>query len=154
MPDYSKSKIYKIICSETQKIYIGSTIQPLSKRLYGHKHKKNKCKSNTFIEPKIYLVETVCCDSKEELHARERYHIENIDCVNKCIPGRTHKEYCEKNKEKRKELYKKYREENKDIISKKSKVKYTCECGSTLRKADIRPHERTKKHQAFISQSK
>ena len=197
MPDYSKSKIYKIICSETQQIYIGSTTQPLSKRL--SQHKKGSTTAKNFIEPKIYLVETVCCDTKEELHARERYYIENIECVNLMIPGRTYNEWIEKNKEiiaeKKKdyheknkekiaqrkkdyyeknkdtisEKYKVYREENKDIIaekfkkryeenkdtiSEKKKVKYTCECGSTLRKSDIRQHERTKKHQDFISQSK
>ena len=167
MPDYSKSKIYKIICSETQRVYIGSTIQPLTKRL--SQHKKGSTLAKKFIEPKIYLVETVCCDTKEELHARERYHIEKTECVNLMIPGRTKKEYYEKNKEEINQKLKVYREKNKEKIaqrkkdyheknkeniSEKKKVKYTCECGSYIRKAEIRPHERTKKHQAFISQSK
>ena len=130
------------------------------------------------------MVETVCCDTKEELHARERYYIENTYCVNLMIPGRTKKEYYEKNKEKlkqqikeyqedKKEIYaqynkkytkenretilkkkKKYHEENKKEISDKRKVKITCECGSVVRKAEISRHKKSKKHQDFISQSK
>jgi len=171
MPDYSKSKIYKVICSETQRVYIGSTVQPLSKRLSQHKKKDNNCMSKILIEPKIYLVESFCCDTKEELYARERYHIENTECVNCQIPGRTkkeyyektsiyNKEYYEKNKEKIKEKTKEYTKKmdyykkNKDIISQKAKVKYTCECGSKLAKSSKGQHLRSEKHQAFISQSK
>jgi len=152
-----------------------------------------------YSKSKIYLVETVCCNTKEELHARERYHIEKTECVNLMIPGRTNnewyednkeiiaqykKEYYEKNKEKLKQQMKKYQEENKelyaqtskvyreknkeklalhgkeyyeknkDIISEKLKVKYTCECGSKLVKSSKANHQKTKKHQDFISQSK
>ena len=37
MPDYSKGKIYKLISNHTDDIYIGSTCDLLSKRLYKHK---------------------------------------------------------------------------------------------------------------------
>ena len=38
MPDYSKGQIYTIRNrNDDSKIYIGSTIQPLYKRLYTHK---------------------------------------------------------------------------------------------------------------------
>ncbi len=107
--DYSKGKIYKIISDETDKIYIGSTIQPLSKRLSSHIRSFN-CYEKTlkyisaneilkFKEPKIILIETFPCDSKEELLSRERYHIEQNDCVNITVPGRTDKEWREANKE-------------------------------------------------------
>ena len=36
MPDYSKSKIYKIICNITGLVYIGSTCQTLTQRLQDH----------------------------------------------------------------------------------------------------------------------
>ncbi len=35
--DYSKSKIYKIVCDTTKLTYIGSTIEALSRRLSGHR---------------------------------------------------------------------------------------------------------------------
>ena len=48
----------------------------------------------------IILLEKVPCDSKDELHARERYHIEKNECVNKFIPQRTDHEYKRDNCEK------------------------------------------------------
>jgi hypothetical protein len=49
----------------------------------------------------IVLVEE-CSDikNKEQLRARERFHIEGNECVNKYIPGRTPKEHYVDNKEK------------------------------------------------------
>lgn len=40
----------------------------------------------------IVLLESVNCNSKEELLARERWFIENNKCVNKYIPFRTPEE--------------------------------------------------------------
>ena len=37
MPDYSKTKIYTIVCWTTGKIYIGHTTQSFLKRLSNHK---------------------------------------------------------------------------------------------------------------------
>jgi len=141
--DYSKSKIYKIVCDTTGLIYIGSTIQKLCERLRGHKAKykgylKGKypfvtsfdiLKNNNY---KIILIENCPCNSKEELEREERQYIESIECVNKNIPGRTDKEYYETYKDKIKENYKnnkdkinekhkKYYEDNKDKIREKNK---------------------------------
>jgi len=41
MPDYSNSKIYKIICNITGFVYIGSTLQTLIQRLQDHKRDYN-----------------------------------------------------------------------------------------------------------------
>ena len=54
----------------------------------------------------IILIENYPCERKDELHARERYYIESLKCVNKVIPTRTDREYVEANKEKI-ELYRK-----------------------------------------------
>ena len=124
----------------------------------------------------IELVELYPCNSKIELHRREGEIIRaTTTCVNKCIPGRTiqqiteyQKEYNVKNKEQKKgynknygiinkeiitEQKKIYRENNKQKISERKKQKYTCECGSTLRKDDKVSHEKTTKHQNFITSS-
>ena len=71
----------------------------------------------------IFLVENYPCNSKDELLSRERFYIENNECVNKCIPCRTRKEYIEANKDKIKEQTKEYREANKDKI-KQMKAEY------------------------------
>ena len=44
MPNYKNGKMYKLICNNTGKIYIGSTTVLLCKRLAGHvnAYKKDK----------------------------------------------------------------------------------------------------------------
>jgi hypothetical protein len=49
---------------------------------------------------KISLIELFPCNLKDELSAREGYYIRNIKCVNKQIPGRTQKEWCNDNPDK------------------------------------------------------
>jgi len=134
MPDYSKSKIYKIVCNITGETYYGSTVQSLAKRVGQHrddfkrwKNGKGNCvKSYDIIERGDYdysLVEECPCDSKEQLHVRERYWIENNECVNKYIPGRTFKEWYDDTIETRREVAKVYRDQNKDIVN-RYKQKY------------------------------
>jgi hypothetical protein len=64
----------------------------------------------------ILLQHVENCKSKDEFHARERYYIENNECVNKCIPNRTKQEYREQNKDKIKEYSDLYCQKNKDRI--------------------------------------
>ena len=175
MPNYQNGKIYKLICSETNRVYIGSTVNKLKYRKSQHKQSNNTCCSKDFINPKIILLENFPCNNKLDLHSKERYYVENTDCVNINIPGRTDKEYqeyCkeyrEKNKEelykKRKEYHeknkdkikerrskecKKYREKNKEELNKKKREKMTCECGSIYSRSDKSRHLKTKKHQIY-----
>jgi hypothetical protein len=124
MPDYSKSKIYKITSGDLT--YIGSTCEPtLARRLADHVSKYKRWKdgknrlttSFQLIEKgdyQITLIELCPCGSKDELTSRERYWIENMVCVNKRIEGRTKKEYREANKEAYAEQQKAWREANRD----------------------------------------
>jgi hypothetical protein len=86
MPDYSKGKIYKL--TGAGKIYIGSTTQLLSKRYWAHKNQTYKTVQEIIADPnnQITLIELFPCSSKEELLARERYHIEQNKCINKYCP--------------------------------------------------------------------
>ena len=132
MPDYSKSKIYKIVCNVTNLIYIGSTTQTLSQRLQDHRsdYKKYLNKKFPFISSfkiiennnyEIILIEDCRCERKEQLLSRERFWIENTECVNLKIPSRTQKEYRENNREKIKEQMKQYRENNLEKVKEKHK---------------------------------
>ena len=129
MPNYSNGKIYKIVCDTTNKVYIGSTTLSLCQRLAQHKRdynlykKGNKRFSSSFdlIENenyKIVLIEKVKCNCREELLQRERFYIENTDCVNQSIPIR--------GKEEKRELdrivKRKYEEDHKESIKKESKT--------------------------------
>lgn len=165
---YQRGKIYKLVSSQTDKIYIGSTIQKLKYRKSQHeyKYKKNENKSSKFIccydDFDIILIKEYPCNSKEELIREEGNMIKQyLDiCVNYQIAGRTQKEskkeyyeknkkeYYEKNKTKILEKRKEYRNKNKNLINKKQKEICNCECGFTYTKRNKARHLKTKKHQS------
>ena len=132
MKDYKLGKIYKLTCNTTGIIYIGSTTTTLNTRLIEHKAhyqtylngKRNFLTSFEIIQGNNYqieLIEDYECSTKEELLLRERYYIDNTECVNKVIPGRTLQEYYSDNKEVYIESRKKYNENNKERMSKYQK---------------------------------
>ena len=100
MVNYKNGKIYKLKCNITNKVYIGSTAERLlCQRLRYHvksynryilnMNKSHYTTSYDILENGNYtitLLEKCPCESKDELHARERYHIERNECVNKMIP--------------------------------------------------------------------
>ncbi len=134
MPNYQKGKIYKITSGDL--IYIGSTTQEtLAQRLSGHVSKyksfqNGKAERNTsfqLIETgnyEITLIELCPCGSKDELHSRERFHIENTMCVNKFIPTRTAQEWRLFNQEKIIEDKKEYYKANSEILKEQMKSYY------------------------------
>ena len=94
MPDYSKGKIYKIVCNETGEIYIGSCIIDLDKRLWNHKSQRD-CSATQILDRNNYeilLIENYPCKTNEELRWRERYWFDNINCINKRRPIVTEEE--------------------------------------------------------------
>jgi hypothetical protein len=96
-------KIYKLISKNTNKVYYGSTTFVfLSIRLLNHERcyrdyklgKRGYQSSYDSIlecgDYKIELVEDVVGTNKKDLLARERYYIENNECVNRVVPlGKT-----------------------------------------------------------------
>ena len=129
MPDYTQSKIYRVCSYKTDRVYIGSTVQPLSKRINEHRNAYVRYKKGLrgFVSSfdimdvdlegaKCVLLETYPCTSKEQLRARERYWIEELGsvCVNRNIPSRTRQEWLDTTKEERQayqsDYYLKHRE--------------------------------------------
>ena len=130
-----KGIIYKLTCNETGEVYYGSTRQSLNKRMIGHKKDCKRWKegksgfttSYNIIDRGNYsysLIETVECEDKKQLEQRERYYIENNECINKVVVGRTRKERYEANKEAILEHQKEYREANKEYLNEKSRKYY------------------------------
>jgi hypothetical protein len=192
--DYTKGKIYKIVSDNSDKVYYGSTTQKyLSTRLAGHKnnYKKHLAKQFRYVtsfevlkdaDVRIVLVESYPCADCNELMARERYYIENYDCVNKVIPGRTKKEYYWDNKEENnktcakyyqshkeqiksnvREYYLKnkdaicqrsklYREKHKEILMAKKSKKLYCACGGKAGAGHFSRHTKSKLHINHVSQ--
>ena len=184
MNKYENGKIYKIepINGNEEDVYVGSTTEKyLSTRI--SKHKSNfKCYQNGIQKGRntcyelfekygidnclIILLETVKCNSKEELLARERFYIKSLKCINKRIEGRTKKEYNEQyyndNKEKFIENVKKYEENNKEKVKAyrekwrddnrgKYSETFVCDCGSVSQLIKKDRHFKSKKHLDFNS---
>lgn len=133
---YQSGKIYKVIDNDYNMCYIGSTIQTLSNRLSDHKRKyllfKNNEHHNVSIfkifdeygidNCKIELIELYPCATRIELTQKEGEHIKNNPgCVNRCIAGRSQKDYASDNKDKLKSYRQEYYKTNKEDILNKQK---------------------------------
>lgn len=183
MVNYGNGKIYKIVSNQTDKVYVGSTTKKyLSQRIDEHRSRFRAWKRNTYHyvtsfdiiqydDAEIILIENAECKSKDELHARERHWIDQLDCVNKNIPGRGRKEYikeyCKKNREKLCQTKKRYYTENNEKIKKKSNRYYennknnilqrlqkkdSCICGIVVSHGHRSRHNKSVKHKQWIQQ--
>ena len=153
--NYKKSKIYKLVSSQTDKIYIGSTTKTLAQRLAHHKydykinHQISSKDLLMFDDCKIILIENFECNTVEELRAREYQLIQenkNI-CVNLHMPSRTNKDWYNDNKELTLQRSKDYYQANKEKINEK----INCQCGGSYNRCTKARHEQSKKHLAFIT---
>lgn len=168
MKDYSKGKIYRLICNTTDKQYIGSTVQVLSQRLGIHKSSFKRFiagKSTQALTSfdilfennySIILVEDYPCNNKDELMRRERYFIETTPCVNKNRPAQTQEE---------KDSYKiKYREDSDHLIKmiqyqtryrhnnlEKARANTVCQCGGHFQHKNKTVHFKSIKHSRWAS---
>lgn len=98
-------RIYTITSSETDVVYIGSTITTLSRRLEKHRSDYRRYLNNKgnyitsfelvkYADATIELVEERLFADMSEMHRLEGEHIGNADnCVNKMICGRDMKAY-------------------------------------------------------------
>ena len=141
-------KIYKIEPinnGDDGDIYIGSTKEKyLSRRFNHHKDSYEYWKNGKYNKVMVYdlfdkygienceiiLLENVNYNTKDELHAREKYYIKSLKCVNKYIPTRTHKEYYQDNKEELLNTMKENYSKNKAKILKQHSQIISCKiCG-------------------------
>ena len=85
MNRYNNGKIYKLVNSVNDKIYIGSTAMPLTKRLSCHKKDARKNPEqrvykelNTvgWVNVRIIQIEEFKCETKNELITKEQYYID------------------------------------------------------------------------------
>ena len=128
--DYSKAKIYKIINTQDDEVYIGSTTQPLNARFRGHKCRwkegityrlyqhMSKCGVDEF---SIELVEEYPCANKQELRSREGEWIKSLGTLNDKQAGRSTQEYREDNAERIKEWHKRWTQEHKEHVYQRKK---------------------------------
>ena len=121
-------KIYKIASmNNPEMVYYGHTCQTLAQRFAQHNSNHNKTSSKKIIDKGnaiILLVEDYPCLNENEARAREGFYILNNVCVNKCVAGRTYKQYYIDNKQTKDEYQRKYDSEHKEKISLRMKQYY------------------------------
>ena len=177
--------IYKIVCNDTNETYYGSTTN-YKQRVGCHltrtekQKSKGKCKSWDIINRGNFtfsIVETLKCETKTDLLIRERYYIENNECVNETIPYKTKdeikeskKEYFLKHKETILEYRANYRKENRERLNKMELERYNknkdeinkkiretppclCECGISYKIQHKNRHLQTARHKKLLEKN-
>jgi hypothetical protein len=149
MVNYQDGKIYKLVCNTTGLIYIGSTCENLSKRLahhiYQYKTKLNATQSYRIFENNNYdliLIEKFPCNDRIELLQRERFHIDNNECVNIGKPISTPEERQQK-KERNRECVKLNYQKNREHYLEK----IVCVCGITHTFSNRKSHSLSLNHE-------
>ncbi len=131
-------RIYKIVSSECDGCYIGSTVRQLNQRFSLHKYHYKRYSAGhfnyltsfevlKFADARIELIHEGVFDSKEDLETFEGETIRTTpNAVNKCIVGRTRQEW--------------------------NNTKCVCPtCGGKYTLANKAVHCRSKKHQNAVS---
>ncbi len=129
--------VYKLICSETGRVYYGATRKdPKIRVKKGHK----KCVCRDFVNKKLEIVEEGI-QTEEEMFEREKYYIQNFDCINKKEKMNSY------SKKYREEYNKEYRKNNEDTILKHRKAWLSpieCNiCGKTTSNLHLARHQKT-----------
>lgn len=194
--DYKNSKIYKLVCKDLNitNFYVGSTAQPLCKRMVYHRQKVSENpnrKVYKFINEhggfqnwSIVLIENFPCNNKEEQLKREQYWKDllkpTLNSIDAYVSEGRYKDKTRANAkkwtlshpEKRKEICKRYHENNRDKVLEGKKTfyeknktiilvknkKYTeklrktrliCRCGGNTSLAHKSRHNKSDMHQAW-----
>ena len=146
-------RIYRLVSSECEGVYIGSTTLQLKARfcvhkchykmyVAGHHHYLTSYDILKFADAKIELVHEGVFDGRKDLEAFEGEIIRTTpNAVNKVIVGRSKKEsrtqYCEANRE---------------AIRARQNTKCTCDvCGGKFTNANKAQHVKSKTHQNAVS---
>jgi len=159
-------RIYKIVSSECDGVYIGSTTLQMNKRFNLHKsdykrHVAGKCHYVTsfeilkFADAKIELVHEGVFDGKKDLEQFEGELIRTTpNAVNNIVVGRSTKEYYQDNKEALQQKKRQYGEANRASIRIWANTKCTCDvCGGKFTNSGKAQHFKSKKHQKASSSS-
>jgi len=143
-----KGYIYKITSPSTDKIYVGSTILSIKRRLDCHKKKSNDCSSSEIIkygDAVIELLEEIEYENKKELRRLERKYCDEYKnvIVNINKPNLERNDILESKY--------KYRQLHKEAIREHDTEKIVCDCGSIINKSNKSRHFKTEKHQNYLN---
>ena len=170
---YNNGKIYCIRNTADDSIYVGSTTQPLCKRMAEHRNIMKIHASRGNLHQKMFdvgvnilyieLIEDCPCDNKEELRTREGFFIRGMGTLNSYIAGRSRQDYSVDNRISIK-TYKKqydenhktesiqYRKDNKALIKEQRSKLIICECGRQVTHQSKFRHIKTQIHQQLMNE--
>ena len=100
--DFQNGKIYCIRNTVNNDIYVGSSCQPLSKRMVCHRSDASNANKQQYLIYKtmnelgienfyIELIEDYPCGNNDQLRAREGHFIRELATLNRQIEGRSSK---------------------------------------------------------------
>ena len=173
--------IYKLVSTDIniKEIYIGSTCNFRTRKCHHKGRCNNETDKNYNLNVYKYIranggwdtfdmiqIEEVKHDTKQQLHTRERYWIEELKAtLNRVIPTRTPAEYVIDNIDNVRQNKIKFNNNNRVFINAKAKEhyqknkenirirqskKYDCKCGSISWISNKSLHEKTKKHKNWL----
>ena len=131
--------------------YYGSTGMKLNRRLTSHKAPSNNCCSNVMNKDKLKIIEVEIVEDEDNLKHRERWWIENNECINKKNPIATEEEKAELHRIRSKRYYEANKKKCEEANKKCRDRPYECPCGSIIKFGGKTSHHKSKKHIAFIS---
>ncbi len=142
-------RVYRIVSSECDGCYIGSTTEQLNRRLSKHNYDYKRYLAGKynyvtsfevlkFVDAQIELIHEGVFDNKQDLEQFEGETIRTTpNAVNKIVVGRDKQQY---------------RQDNRDAISAHQNTHCTCStCGGKYTIRNKAVHCRTKKHQDAVS---
>ena len=142
---YNNGRIYKIVDTVNGYFYIGSTCNPLTKRLSKHKYDSKRQPERSVYKyfnsikwenVKIILITECYLDNKEQLLREEDNYIQMYNDNPLCLNIKR----AFVTKEETKEYNKEYREQQ-----------CVCLCGCAITKRNYKRHTQTKKHPNYIN---
>jgi hypothetical protein len=163
-------KVYKIIHNQSNVIYVGSTFGSLIARWVTHKkdykawlEDKGDCisiypyfKQHSIENFRIILIKEYEVIDRRHLETYESLWIFKLKACNKrnsfALPLIKHyaQIYAKEHKEHLAEIGKIYRENNKETIRARRRMKTDCDCGTTYSRDDKARHERSLRHKKYL----
>ena len=144
------------LVSDGELNYYGSTEMTLDKRFMSHKTTSNSCRSYLLNKDKMEIVEVEWVEDVTKLELREKWWIQNNECVNYKLPFATREEKLAQHAIRSKRYY----ENNKKECGRRSyegqkrrdaeRGDYECVCGAVVRDSDKRRHHKSKRHINFM----
>ena len=139
-------RFYILSSKNTDKVYIGSTTQPLCQRLAGHKYDATHnhiCTSREIIDAGDYSIDLL---GEDECNWEERVKIENSFINGYGSQAVNYNKGLCKDPEHMKQYKHQWYEEHKEEWKLKGKEKIQCECGQSITRKNLPRHKRSKKH--------